>query len=58
MEPGTTLNLGEIFTVGTDKWLCIAIDALHEVYYKGNVMQLHPNPHNLSNQRKKLVQIL
>ena len=37
IEPGVTLNLGEIFTVGTDKWLCIAIDALHEVYYKGNV---------------------
>lgn len=37
VEPGKTLTLGEVFIVGSDKWLCIEIDPLHEVYYKGNV---------------------
>ena len=41
LEPGNTANnilsLGDLFTVDTDKWLCINIDPLHEIYYKGNV---------------------
>lgn len=37
LEPGEILSLGEVFTVNADKWLCINVDPLHEVYYKGNV---------------------
>jgi hypothetical protein len=31
VEPDKTLTLGEVFIVGSDKWLCIEIDPLHEV---------------------------
>lgn len=37
LEPGEILTLGDVFALGSDKWLCVEVDPLHEVYYKGSV---------------------